>query len=125
MRKKFIAGLGLSAVLVILLAATIIFGNLVFPNCDNIEKQINELLKKANYCNADSDCKTSDVYLGCPFGCYNLVNKNSDLSGIKASGEVYGRICGNCVYRCQIKPTQEQIKCRNGKCIDNRFENSQ
>ncbi len=128
MKRKIAAVVTLSVVLIILLAAIIIFNNLYFADCDNLKNEAKSLLKKANYCSADSDCILS-AGLSCPFGCYNLINKNADITVIKEVAERYfecqKRLGLTCIelLNCMPPPAQEQIKCINNKCIDSRFEN--
>lgn len=123
MKSKIVALSAISAVLVILLAVILVFSGSFFPNCDSLENQVKDLLEEANYCSADSGCIANG--LGCPFGCYNLVNKNADFEKIRWVAENYfnclkGKICE---YICISPPKQEQIKCINNKCVDIRLEN--
>jgi hypothetical protein len=120
MKKKIIAGVTLSVVLIIILAAILAFGGSVFPDCSGLKNQIYGLLENANYCSADSDCSLKK--LGCPFGCGRLINKNADLAAIMDYIEEYYNACDHCLYDCQ-PPKPEQIKCINNKCIDSGFEN--
>jgi hypothetical protein len=89
-------------------------------DCKELRDEIKNLLDQANNCQKGSDCKV--ISLGCPFGCHNLVNQNSDTSNISLAGNKYKENCGFCEYRCTIDPKPQEIKCRNNKCIDIRFE---
>ena len=89
--------------------------------CSELEDKINELIKEANYCKEDSDCIISTEFW-CPFGCYNLFNKDAGLTGIREEIKKYREKCQQCKYKCGLAPTAEDIKCKNSKCIDVRFE---
>jgi hypothetical protein len=85
-------------------------------SCNEIEKEINELLSNKNYCNEDFDCIS--VYMGCPFGCFNLINRNENFDDIKKSAKSFFKKCPEsiCMYSCPSGPEQENIKCINKKC---------
>lgn len=92
-------------------------------DCDKLEEQIKVLLGQANHCQRDSDCELVDVSLRCcAYGCYNLVNKNEDPSVIEEGAEMDKENCGRCHCNCLASPKAEEIKCRNGKCVDIRYE---
>ena len=91
-------------------------------SCDEIEKEISELLSKANYCDVDSDCTTYHVPIDTTLACYNLVNKYGDLSDIEKLSEQYrSNNCPRSVVSCPAPPEQGDIKCRNNKCVDARI----
>ncbi len=87
--------------------------------CQELTKEINGMLTEANYCQSDTDCHK--INLACPFGCYNLVNINTDTNAIGQANREFQDNCGNCLYKCSRNPEMEEIKCRNNKCIDIRF----
>lgn len=94
-------------------------------NCNEVIRQVNNLVEKANYCNTDSDCVVStETTKFC--GCWSLINKNADLSKIKEGNEKYAQL--NCPVlscaECMLLPTQGDIKCSNNKCVDGRTGNS-
>lgn len=68
-------------------------------------------IKKANYCQIDSDC--IDAFAGtggqCPFGCHAIVNKNE----AERIGNLVDSFDSTCVYGCIQCPT---TKCNNGLC---------
>lgn len=90
-------------------------------SCNKLKNQINNLFSKANYCITDTDCILSENS-SCLFGCNSLVNKNVNTSKIKKEIEKYSsKACAVCNIDCISPPQQENIKCSNGKCIDNRL----
>jgi len=92
-----------------------------YDNCKELEKEIKNLLENNNFCSKDFDCVLlrGDAYLGCPFGCHNFVNKNIDFSNIeKAALEYQKNKCRECLYKCRDSPSQEEIGCKNNKCVD-------
>lgn len=88
-------------------------------NCERTEADILRQIDEANFCDKDSDCLL--LSLGCPFGCYKLVNRNSDHSLITEAIKKYNFDCTRCVYDCDRDPTVEEIKCEKNKCIDIRY----
>ncbi len=104
---------------VMLIAAALIFSEYIQPAMQ--EREIKRLLEEANYCAADSDCAVLDTNFGCPFGCFNLGNKNADLTGVKALWEAWQKNPSTiCIYSCLESPKPEEIKCTNDKCVDTR-----
>ena len=108
--------------LILLIASPMVFNTL---QTNKQEKDIKGLLDASNYCTDDSDCMILNMTLGCPFGCYNLGNKDTNTAKIKALWEQYqinsqksGIIC---VYDCIEPPKAHDIKCVNNKCIDSRY----
>ena len=90
-------------------------------NCKNIQIKILQLLAKENYCDNDLDCKV--VWFDCPFGCYNLVNKDLNSNKIKNLISNYQKNCPTCIHDCAMPPKQETLKCKNNKCINvNKYE---
>lgn len=88
-----------------------------------LEKEIRSDLMGVNYCERDSDCIVHPGY-GCPFGCYELVNKDADMSSIDEKVDQYSGISGpRCIYDCDRNPTAKEIACVNNKCIDLRYPN--
>jgi hypothetical protein len=95
--------------------------------CRRMRYDVLSLLGKANYCQTDNDCVVPALGLGCPFGCYFVMNRNASLSGdvvnamVKA-GYDYHRACPVCEQICLSPPGVEDLKCRYGKCADRRFD---
>ena len=100
MGKKNIIGI---IVFVILLIVVSIF--LVLPQIR--EAKIKAAIKKANYCQIDSDCV--DAGGKCPFGCYAYVNKNE----VEKISNLIQSFDSKCVYGCVSCPTPI---CLDGKC---------
>jgi len=84
------------------------------PECKELGEKIISLLKESDYCTTGLDCKI--IYLNCPFGCYNLVNKNIGVSEIELLSEKFDKECRTCKYDCSPPPTQDTIICKEGKC---------
>ncbi|MCF7862078.1 hypothetical protein K9M79_07610 [Candidatus Woesearchaeota archaeon] len=106
----------------ILFAFIIIFNLTIFgctSYCD--PQKINQLIENKNHCEKDSDCTllSEFIVLGCPFGCYNLVNKNEDFSEIMKLAQSYNENCDVCMYDCIQGPKQNEIECINNKCVAN------
>lgn len=92
-----------------------------------LEKQISNLIKQANYCDIDGDCIISTSHYiqsdgkYCSFGCYDLFNKNADLSQIESAIGKYYLKYGPCAnYDCPEIPTQSDIICGDNKCVDSK-----
>jgi len=86
-------------------------------DCGQLEARINATVEAANYCDTNSDCLIVEN-LGCPFGCYALVNKESDLSGARSAIVEYNGKCPTCFPSCTPSPKQEKIECKLGKCSE-------
>lgn len=87
--------------------------------CEEAKTEISDLLDKANYCEKSEDCKV--IHLGCPFDCYNFVNKNSNSQNIQLAYSEYEKQCSTCIYMCIEPPTSNEIKCINKKCTNTRL----
>ena len=87
----------------------------ILENCSLLEKQIKEKIAKANYCEKDEDCIIVEEF-GCPFGCYNLINKK-ELEAIRSLVKKYDECIGGtrCLYKCPAPP--ESVGCENRVCI--------
>ncbi len=91
-----------------------LYGYDMNPECRELAENIIGMLEESDYCTAGSDCKI--VYLNCPFGCYNLVNKDVDTSELEALGEKFDKDCRMCIYDCLQPPASDKITCKDGKC---------
>ena len=89
--------------------------------CDKIRKETRELIDEINYCQTDQDCVVSTEFW-CPFGCYMLHNNKADLNNIRGNISYYNENCPMCMYDCDARPKQNEIKCKNGKCTDTRYD---
>ena len=89
-------------------------------NCDELEKEIKNLLEEVNYCENDSDCAFDGGY-DCPFGCYKFFNKNVDLQEIDDKVKIFRENnCNFCEYEC-IRIYD--AKCINNKCVGIKYQN--
>lgn len=86
----------------------ILLGSAVFLVSSDIHKSyVQHEINKANYCEADSDCRHLEPK--CPFGCAIYVNKNESA---RING-LLSRFDSNCVYSCIATiPKCEFNKCR-------------
>ena len=91
-------------IIFILLALTIsIF--FTFPKIQ--ELKIKSEIKRANYCDIDSDC--ADAGGKCPFGCWVYVNRNE----ANRISELINSFDSRCVYGCVLCP---MAVCKDNKC---------
>jgi hypothetical protein len=88
-------------------------------DCNELENELDEMLSSANHCKKDSDCKK--INLGCPFGCYNLVNIDANTSDIAMAYSEFETNCNKCYFDCDRDPTPNEIKCINNSCVDTRY----
>lgn len=88
-------------------------------SCSALETKINSLIEEANYCKVDSDCALAGGF-SCPFGCFQLVHKDADVSSIRSEMEIYqtNEDCAKCLYGCAPIPDPKQIKCVADKCVE-------
>ena len=85
----------------------------VSVDCDQVQKEIIDLVKEYNYCSLDSDCIVQ--YLPHCIGCYSLVNKDIEESDIESLIKDYNYNCPECLVFCE-RPLE--YGCREGKCVD-------
>ncbi len=109
------------AIIVIILYIPKQFGYLNL-SCDELLKENILIIDSANYCLNDDDCMITTEVVMHICGCYELINKNTDLDEIKKRGskinELYvKKICpiADC-FMCNV-PSKESIKCINKKCV--------
>jgi len=96
--------INIGIIIFILLAITI---SVFFALPKIKELKIESEIKKANYCNVNSDCVNAGGK--CPFGCWVYVNKNE----VARVSELINSFDSNCVYGCVSCPT---AVCENKKC---------
>jgi len=111
----------MNKIIKISLIIIVIFGTLYYLKCTLLPKIITKQLENKNYCTQDTDCKI-ERGLGCPFACFTLINKNENINILEKAALYYKTYCPDCMYKCQIHPTQEEVKCINSKCIDSRTQ---
>ncbi|RJR27001.1 hypothetical protein C4561_04465 [candidate division WWE3 bacterium] len=86
---------------------------------DKTVENLKYALEKANYCQQATDCKA--VSYGFPFECFNLVNKNENLTQIETSIKLYQKDKVLPIYDCDRWPYENEITCENNKCVDARY----
>ncbi|MBU1089189.1 hypothetical protein KKF38_00120 [Patescibacteria group bacterium] len=96
--------------------------------CNEMEKEINNMIEEIKYCESDDDCILDKPALwgsDCITGCYlirsNLFNDGEYLSLIQEKVNQYQDKCEYCQLECPVPPEQKDIKCQNNKCVDARF----
>jgi hypothetical protein len=85
------------------------------PMCSIQYKQIDNMIKKSNYCQTDSDCQV--LVLGgqyIQFGCYHFINKAVDKNEIYNKMDRYETMCSNMIDECMPSPVPE---CVQKKCV--------
>ncbi len=113
--------------LLCLVAVVLLFNNVPNPApdaltvCEKEKSDVMNLLEEAGSCTEDSQCIALPGY-GCPFGCYNLVNKNADITEAGKLAEKYRETCAQCMYKCAAPPASDKIACKNSKCADTRYD---
>ncbi len=79
----------------------------------NNEDDIKYKIKAANYCSSDSDCVIESF--GCPFGCYNYVNKKESTNIKSAIKDFEGK---RCMYKCPaLQQYEANPVCKSGVCV--------
>jgi len=92
----------------------------VQSGCDRmVEAGIRDYLDGLNFCATRDDCDVE--YFGCPFGCYSLVNRYSDLGKARNGTETYHGLCPACRVKCPNPPDESDLECVDGKCQDMRY----
>ena len=103
---------------ILVLVGLVVVYYFVPVGCDTLESQILEELEKVNYCESVNDCVVESRY-GCPFGCYQYYNEDADLSVVDELVDSFeGRGCEMCVYSCLQAPSEGELGCVGGKCVD-------
>lgn len=74
-----------------------------------VELNIRNEIKKANYCEIDSDCV--DAGGKCPFGCYVYVNKNE----VDKISKLIRSFDSKCIYGCV---SISNVICKDKKCVE-------
>jgi len=99
MNKKLIIGI------FIFIGLVFVSTSLTFPKMK--ELNIKSQIKKANYCEINSDC--IDAGGKCPFGCYVYVNKNE----VDKISNLIQSFNSKCVYGCISNST---VICEDNVC---------
>ena len=89
-------------------------------DCNELSKQLYDLVKEANYCNNDPECLLIEHNI-CSLGPYIFVNRGADLTKLY---EGIGKFQTNCPVCDRAPLTQEQkekVKCLNNICVVKTF----
>ncbi len=94
--------------------------------CDELKSDIYNLMNGCKSCISSNECFIDEKFSAlCPFGCYYIRSRacdNSDkLNLIYKNLEEYAEECSSCIYECMQPPAQDEVGCRNGKCVDLRY----
>lgn len=87
--------------------------------CKRLSNEIKKLIEDTNFCAVDTDCVAVQNQV-CPFGCYNLSNKNATRNIIIEKIADYIIQCETCSYKCSTPPSDSSLKCVNSKCVENK-----
>lgn len=123
----------------IIILILVLFANIAFAevkpitpaiesnDCQKLEKEIKDLFKECQACKTDQDCYLeTEWYRGCPFGCNNIlslskIQDSDNEDAIKRKLKNYREKCEICIYKCGTAPKENEIGCRNNKCVDLRY----
>ena len=89
-------------------------------NCEAVVADLERSIVDMNFCSTDSDCAVGEG--SCPFGCYLFHNKSIDFADYQATLKDYRDNCNPCEYKCASSPRATDRRCREGRCVDARFE---
>ena len=89
-------------------------------NCEALVEDLEQSIVDMNFCQADSDCVVGEGL--CPFGCYLFHNKSIDFADYKPALDEYRDNCSPCTYKCASSPRAADRRCRNGRCVDVRYD---
>lgn len=99
----------------IFLVIVFVFSVSIFARGDKLEYEVlkdraDYLLKEAKACEVDSDCQVT-TELSCPYGCYEAINKEYDLTTLKELIEGIRRhlVCETCIEEDVIASCQEKV----------------
>jgi len=87
-------------------------------DCHVLETKITRAINDSNFCEKDLHCDVKLVNESvCPFGCYQLVNRDAKLKDLKEYFRAYKVQCEYCKYECVKPPDKQDLKCINNKCV--------
>lgn len=91
-------------------------------NCEQLMTESNLIAESENYCNVDSECIIETEVIMHLCGCYELVNKNTNISTLLEKGLKIGKLylekscpVENCAL-CEV-PNQDKVKCIDRRCV--------
>jgi len=108
--------------LILIVVAIIIIVILVELNlttdCYVLKNRIDDALNKTNFCEKDIQCEVKLVNESvCPFGCFQLVNRDAKIKDLKNDLKSYSKKCADCAYECINLPEKQDLVCQNNKCV--------
>lgn len=89
-------------------------------NCEALIVDLENSFTDMNFCNTDAECAVAEG--SCPFGCYLFHNTKLDFSDYQESLDTYRESCDPCEYKCATKPRQNDRRCKEGRCVDTRYD---
>lgn len=89
-------------------------------DCEAVTADLETSFVDMNFCTTDSDCA---VAVGsCPFGCYLFHNAAIEFDDYQPALTAYQENCDPCEYQCASAPRAADRRCREGRCVDARYE---
>ncbi len=90
-------------------------------SCGELDKENALIIESANNCKINSDCIIETDVIMHQCGCYELINKNTDMEWLKLQESKISQLytekncpipeCGQCEM-----PIESSVKCLEGKC---------
>ena len=110
------------ALVIVLVLIAILLSQPYQGDCRKYQDEILAFIDEKNYCTTDLDCAINVKDFDCPFGCWQIINKDANLFKTKQLMRNYHKKCGICDYDCVFGPKPEDIKCVNEKCVNTKTE---
>jgi hypothetical protein len=84
--------------------------------CSISSKKIKALISQENHCTNDNECTVTGF--GCPFGCFNLINKKflKEAEALFAQDQTNDCRQFRCMYKCAPPPKETELICKEGQC---------
>lgn len=105
------------ALILLIAVFTLLILGAYFLNYKTSDKIQAEIVSK-NYCENDSDCLYTSF--GCPFGCWNYINKNENnrIKELVTDWHKHKPVHSHCMYKCGTPMEGDKNPvCINNKCM--------
>lgn len=103
-----------------ILPAPVATNNAAKSDCQAIVADLESSFADINFCSSDADCTFAEG--SCPFGCYLFHNKKLNFADYQPTLDEYKANCTPCAYKCASAPRQSNLRCREGRCVDVRYD---